>query len=90
MEQKYEEFKTTNSFWSWIILVMLCLAILGWGLANYFLISTPKRDWDYGALPDTPAQSIYSTVKPSESVNPPRQIVPLPEVDSSTQPGGGS
>lgn len=90
MEIKFEEFKMTSTFWSWLILILLCLSILAWGFANYFLISTPKRDWDYGALPDTPAQSIYSTVEPSKSVNPPRQITPLPEADSSTQSGGGS
>ena len=52
--------------WAWLIIIVLCAAIVGWGLVNYKLISDAPRQWDFGLLPQVPGQSIYSSSQPAE------------------------
>ena len=79
MSIQHEEHGAISSFWSWAILIALCLAIIGWGLLNYLLIPDPPRAWDMGVLRDVPGQSIYSTAEPPPAGAVPKQITPLPE-----------
>ena len=64
---------------SWTIVILFSLVILGWGLAMFFLIKDRPREWDFGALPDVPGQSIYSVDKTPTTTNAPQQIQALPE-----------
>jgi hypothetical protein len=77
--REYEEHHVVSGPWGWAIIVALCLALIGWGLANYALVKDAPRQWDYGALPQTPASSIYSTTEPPAKAPPQRQIAPLPD-----------
>ena len=67
-----------SSLWSWIILLLICAAIIGWGFLQYAFVRDAPREWDYGVLPDAPGQSIYSTAEPAEGRKVPPQIAPLP------------
>jgi len=68
------------------MVIVVCLAIVGWGALTYLLVPERgqgpgqlPRQWDTGALPDVPAQSVYSTVTTPASQPAPPQIAPLPE-----------
>ena len=73
----------------WLIIVLFSAAIIGWGVLNYVLIRDEPRHWDFGVLPSTPSESIYSTAPtPAPSSVPPQQIEPLPEAQpTKTDPG---
>ena len=73
-----EEFRGLSAAKAWLILVLLSLLLVGWGLFNYFLIGQPPRQWDTGALPDTPAKSIYTSQRPPPQPTTPPQIPRLP------------
>jgi hypothetical protein len=75
----HEEHREIGPFWSWAILVLVCLAIVAWGLVNYALIPDRARQWDAGVLPDVPSQSIYSTARPDARAPAAPQMAPLPE-----------
>ena len=81
MSFQYEEHREISSFWGWLILILLCLAIVAWGILNYLLIPDTPRKWDMGVLRDVPGQSIYSTAEPPPAGAVPKQIAPLPELD---------
>jgi len=75
----YDEEKEMPQFWSWMLIILFSAAILGYGIATYLLVDDGPRRWEYGTLPDTPAQSIYNSkgpVKPAGAVQ--RQVAPLP------------
>jgi hypothetical protein len=75
-----EENGELSSFWSWIIMVAVCIVIVGWGIFNYLSIPDQARKWDIGALRDVPGQSIYSTAAPKVNESSvPIQVQPLPE-----------
>ncbi len=77
----------------WAIIIAVCAGIIGWGLLNYALIPDRPRTWDFGALPDVPAESVYSTSQPAPAPTAPRQFPPLPEASTSkpvTWPGPGA
>lgn len=85
MPNGHEEHRHFSTAAAWVILAVVCLAILGWGLANYALIPDPPRRWDSGALKDVPAESIYSNAAPASQPAGP-QVQRLPE--ASTKYGG--
>lgn len=64
-----------------MILVLSCALIVAWGVLNWLLIPDRPREWSFGALPDVPSESIYSSAQPGASAdaNPPPQMPPLPE-----------
>lgn len=74
----YEEEKEMPRFWGWVVITLFSAAIVGYGIATYFLVGDGPRQWDYRVLPDTPAQSIYNTSRPKRPVQAPLQIAPLP------------
>ena len=90
---QHEEDTTIGARWSWAIILAFCAAIVAWGLANYRWIADAPRQWDFGALPDAPGQSIYSTAAaPADVPQPPPQIAPLPGArrTSSTRPAAAT
>ena len=64
--QEYEENRQISPGWSWAIIGVFCALIIAWGLVNWALIKDGPRDWDFGALPDAPSASIYSTEQAPE------------------------
>lgn len=74
-----EEYRFISARASWAIIIVFSMAIIGWGLVNWAAIKDRPRDWDYGSLPDTPAESVYSSHAPTQSTAEPPQFQPLPE-----------
>jgi hypothetical protein len=77
--EKYEEYKVLKKpFWGWGILIAFSAAILGWGMFVEMVIQETPRQWDFGTLPDTPAESVYSTAPHPPEVNAPIQVPQVP------------
>lgn len=87
----YAEDHELSTGWGWLIIIAFSAAIMGYGWLVYSIIPDGPRSWDFGQLPDTPAESIYSTEEPGASPRPQRQMLRLPEAQSgrskSAQPG---
>jgi hypothetical protein len=83
--KEYEEETIISSFWSWVILIIFCAIIMGWGMFVEMIVGVQPPHWDFGVLPDTPSQSVYSTVSPPSDVNVPYQIHRIP--DANLPPG---
>jgi hypothetical protein len=77
-----EESREMTPLRAWIFVVVLSALLVGWGLLNYKMIPERHREFDYGVLPDTPAQSEYSTGRPPAPAVAPDQILPLPGATS--------
>jgi len=75
----YDEDQKLPSPWEWVIIVAFSASIMGFGWLVYLAIPDAPRQWDFGQLPDTPAEYIYSTDQPDLSKKPARQIPRLPE-----------
>jgi len=82
-----EEAESASACWHWVIVLAASALVVGWGLLIYGLVKDRDRAWDFGALPDTPAESIYSTQPVPQPEAPPRQIAPLPEAKPWQRPG---
>ena len=78
MRKEYEEQTIISSFWSWVILIVFPITILGWGMFVEMIVSVGPSRWDFGALPDTPSQSVYSTASPPSDVQ-----CPIPDTSNS-------
>ena len=74
-EEKHE----VSLGWSWFLVLALAGLIVAWGAFCFVLVRDGPREWNFGALTDTPSQSIYSSEQAPESASPPRQVAPLPE-----------
>jgi hypothetical protein len=83
--KEYEEQTIISSFWSWVFLIVFPIMILGWGMFVEMIVSVGPSRWDFGTLPDTPSQSVYSTASPPCDVNVPYQIHRIP--DANLPPG---
>ncbi|WP_129125008.1 hypothetical protein [Geomonas oryzae] len=79
MEEKpeYDEQQELRSPWEWVILIVFSAALMGYGWLVYLLVQDGARRWDFGQLPDAPAESIYSSEQPRRPAQ--RQIQALPE-----------
>ena len=92
--ERYEENRQVGAFWGWAMVFLLTAVIIGWCMFLMMMVEDPPREWDFGTLPDVPAQSIYSTLEaptvpwtfpfrlrtpPSVTKNVPQQFPPLPE-----------
>lgn len=75
----YEEEKNVSQRAGWILLILLSIALLGYGMWLMLTIPDAPRQWNYGALPDIPAQSAYSTMEPSPITTRKNLVEPLPE-----------
>ncbi len=80
MEEKdlYLEYKIIPQLWGWVLLILFAASILGYGMLSHMIIPDAPREWDFGQFPDTPAQSVYSTVEPLRGAGYPRVIQILP------------
>ena len=78
-----EESRTVGPIQAWCILIVLSLLLVGWGLLNYALIHERTREWDFGQLPDTPAESVYSTQQSPQPASAPQQVPRLPGVTTT-------
>ncbi len=86
MPTGHEEHRNFSTAAAWVILIVVCLAILGWGLLNYALVPDAPRQWNSGALEDVPAGSVYSNAAVPATQPAPAQVQRLPE--ASTKYGG--
>ncbi|MBT1071510.1 hypothetical protein [Pelotalea chapellei] len=77
-QRKYDEERELPSPWEWVIITLFSASIVLFGLLVYHLIQEGPRYWDFGQLPDTPAESIYSTKAPPTRTVVPRQMPVLP------------
>ncbi|HBA87280.1 MAG TPA: hypothetical protein DCZ75_04610 [Geobacter sp.] len=78
-KHRYDEKQELPSPWEWVILVAFSAAIMGFGWLVYLVVQDGPRRWDFGQLPDAPAESVYSTEVPRAEQKPRRQIPALPE-----------
>ncbi len=76
----FEQYREAPQWRGWIFIILFSLAILGWGMTLHMVIYEAPRQWDFGALPSTPAESPLSSQEPQhgERVNPTRQMEKLP------------
>ncbi|WP_243369931.1 hypothetical protein [Geotalea sp. SG265] len=85
--KKYDEQRQLPSPWEWVIITMLSLALIAYSLIAYRFVLEGQRYWDFGQLPDTPAESIYSTEEPpAPDGRLQRQIHKLPEAQPENPP----
>ena len=90
-----EERQGTHALRGWIIVSAIALAFVIYGLFAFFVIGDNQPpDWDFGAVKDTPGESVYSTYpyrdrteepeqqhinqKPPNAGAPSEQIPPVP------------
>jgi hypothetical protein len=76
--ERNEEYRMIGSAASWLILVVFTAAVISWGMWMMMTVRDAPREWDMGALPETPASSEYSSIEPPQTQNPPRQLAPVP------------
>jgi hypothetical protein len=62
---EYEEYRSTGPVQGWIIVIVTSILTLTWGMVTHMAVPEVVRHWDFGAVPDTPGMSIYSTVPPA-------------------------
>lgn len=81
----YEEYTLGGPLVGWVAVLGISFAVLALGMFLHTMIGDPPRTWDFGALPDTPGESVYSTLEPEvrelaplENDVVPRQLPPLP------------
>ncbi len=70
------EYRTLPVFWSWVALLLFTAAILTWGMLSHMFIKERRREWDFGAVPETPGASVFSTQLPERSAPVPPQLDP--------------
>ena len=86
-KRKYEEDRELPSPWEWVIIIVFSASIVGFGLLVYYTVEDGPRYWDFGQLPDTPAESIYSTEQPKPADGKlQRQLPKLPETQPQNPP----
>ncbi|MCX5770859.1 MAG: hypothetical protein NTZ09_11390 [Candidatus Hydrogenedentes bacterium] len=78
--EHYEEYERFPQWLGWLLVVALAGCVVGWALVLHMTIPELPRTWDFGATPDVPAESIYSSYPPPQPQPlPPYQVQPLPE-----------
>ncbi len=77
---EYEEFahRDAGGSWSWALVILLTLLIVGWGVLHLLTVRDRAREWDYGAIPGAPGESQYTTQPPPAAGKAPPQLPPLP------------
>jgi hypothetical protein len=83
----FEQFEEVGLGWSWVIVILFTVGILAWGVSLHTFVPDAPREWDFGAMPVAPGDTVYTTAKPpADGLNPPRQMEQLPEAQP---PEGG-
>jgi hypothetical protein len=86
--KKYDEYKHLPQFWGWVLLLAWTASLIAWGMWLHLVIPEEPRYWDYGQKPFTPAESIFSSVRPPAGMEPAQQIPTLPEARPLKPPPG--
>ena len=84
---EYEEYRPTGPVQGWIIVIVTAILTLSWGMVTHMAVPEVVRHWDFGAVPDAPGISIYSTVGPIQGQVVPPQIELPPNLQSSKKAG---
>ena len=77
-QNHYEEYWETSTRKTWIFLSLFSLLILGWGMLLMCMVMDTPREWSFWVFPDTPGESVFSTVTVDAGAKPGQQIAPLP------------
>jgi hypothetical protein len=79
-QESFEEYRVVKGpVMGWVLLFIFSALVWGWGMFIHMMVPESPREWDFGAIPDTPGISIYSTKAPVLEKHPPLQFEPLPE-----------
>ena len=84
--QEHEEHREIPQALGWALIILLTACVVAWCMFLMMMVEDRPREWDFGALPDVPAQSIFSTkpgIPPFDPKNPPEQMPNLPEAKRS-------
>ena len=81
---KYEENKKWSTFWSWAFIFALSGSLLGWAMIMMTFVKDVPREWEFGNVEFTPAESVYSSVQAAEKAEDAKDadknlIAPLPD-----------
>ena len=79
---EFEYIKEFRPGRSWLTLAVFALIIICSGLLMHHMVCTCQPEWDFGALPATPGESVYSTRPVARTV--PQQIAVLPDAATGT------
>ncbi len=71
---EYEEYRSGGPMWGWVIVIILAFLTLSWGMVTHMAVPEVVRQWDFGAVPDAPGESVFSTVPPPRVREAPPQI----------------
>jgi len=71
---EYEEYRSAGPIWGWVIVITLAVLTLSWGMVTHMAVPEVVRQWDFGAVPDAPGESAFSTVPPPYVLVVPPQI----------------
>lgn len=85
---KYEENRQIPQALGWGILILVAISLVAWCMLLMMIIPDTPRQWNFGELPDVPAQSVYSTLPPPKTPDlkaVPQNIPPLPEAQRSKE-----
>jgi hypothetical protein len=92
LQEGYEiPFREIGPWRAWILPIALAAFVISLSFSIHHFIRDRPRSWDFGARPDVPGQSIYSTRVPSLGQPVPRQLEPLPEAEplAAVETGAG-
>ena len=81
-KEKYDEYKLMPQLWGWILLLALSASLILWAHWIHSARPSVEWQWDYSSLPQTPAESIYS----SESTHPEAELEQQLPVPSESKP----
>lgn len=87
---RYEEYSEVRQFWAWVIVFGLATLLMGVPMWLHMMVAEVPRQWDFGQLPSTPAESRYTTTEPPNPKAAPRQFEPLPELHMKLSPAGAA
>jgi len=71
---QFEEYRPAKPIWGWIIVITASILTLSWGMVSHMAVPEVVRQWDFGAIPDAPGQTAFSTVPPPDVPVAPPQI----------------
>jgi hypothetical protein len=71
---QYEEYKPVGRVWTWLAILLLAVITLSWGMVTHMAVPDVPRYWDFGAVPDAPGESPFSTAPPPRAKAAPPQI----------------
>jgi hypothetical protein len=83
-----EQVERAGRGWGWLIVILVAALVAAWGLLSFARVPDVPRTWRYGAPPDAPGESVYSSNPTPREAAPPVQMAPLPEARPAAGSGG--